>query len=177
MEEAKTVQQFADEYKGIASINPEARKRLLDELPDSFRIQVIENLVETAMRAGMLDVFDIRKWLGYTLQVNTVTKYKSKIKKRWLDETSSIAESAALERVNQIKRAWENIRECEIMYEEAKSVGDKVKVKQLELQWMQYIGRLNFIEQVIETDTTGTQVNIIAGSFHKAEEKEEKDGH
>ncbi len=149
----------------IKDLDAPIRAEIVKELPVKERKQMVETLVECAMRMGLMDAYEIRRWLGipkYSLQ--SIQASRDAIKKRWLDGASDIAESAATERVTQIKRCWNNVRKCEQMYEDAKSIGDKVKVKQLELQYMQYIAKLNFIDSILESDSPDTQVNIVSYS-------------
>ena len=84
-------------------------------------------------------------------------------------------EYAKTERAIQIKRAWENVRKCEELFNDAKSTGDKVKVKQLELQYMQYIAKLSFVEQMVDSGTPETQVNVVAWSSMKDEKEDSND--
>lgn len=149
----------------LKDLDAPVRAQVVKELPVKERKQMVETLVECAMRMGLLDAYEIRRWLGlpkYSLQ--SIQASRDAIKKRWLEGVSNIAESAAQERVTQIKRAWSNVRQCEQMFEDSKSIGDKVKVKQLELQYMQYIAKLNFVDSIIETDSPDTQVNIVSYS-------------
>ena len=149
----------------LASVDAPIRAQLLKELPKPQREQVIKNLVESAMIMGLIDAFEIRTWLGLPrLDIRVIGRLRDEIKARWLAESGDIVEYARTERAVQIKRSWDNIRKCEEMFADSKSVGDKVKVKQLELQYMQYIARLSFIDQMVESGTPETQVNVVAWS-------------
>lgn len=146
------------------------RAQLLKELPKKERDNAIANLVESAMVMGLTDVYDIRTWLGLNIHVNTVRAKRDEVKERWLDETNDIVEYAQTQRAVQIKLAWDNVRKCEDMFEEAKSTGDKVKVKQLQLQYLQYISKLTFVEDMVENNKPDTQVNVVAWSNAGGEE-------
>ena len=149
----------------LASVDAPIRAQLLKELPKSQRDSVVANLVESAMIMGLNDAFEIRTWLGLSrLDIRTISNLRDKVKQRWFEESGDIVEYARTQRAVQIKRAWDNIRKCEDMFLDSKSVGDKVKVKQLELQYMQYIARLSFIDQMVESGTPDTQVNVVAWS-------------
>lgn len=154
----------------IESLDAPVRAELLKQLPVKERKQMVENLVECAMRVGIMDAVDIRVWLGIkNYNLSAITASVERIKKRWLEDVDSVAQSAAMERVIQIKKVWEEIRNCEQLYEEAKSVGDKIKVKQLQLEYMKYVAKLNFVESIVDSGDSDTQINIIAGSTVKNE--------
>jgi hypothetical protein len=151
----------------IETLDAPVRAQLLKELPINQRRKTVTNLVECAMRMGLTDAYDIRLWLGLpSFNIATIKAARDATKKRWLENVGEIAETAATERVIQIRRSWENVRKCEQMFNEAKSIGDKVKVKQLELQYLQYIAKLNFIDQMIEDEGPSTQINVVAGSIN-----------
>lgn len=154
----------------LASVDAPVRAQLLKELPKKERDNAIANLVESAMVMGLTDVYDIRTWLGLNIHVNTVRAKRDEVKERWLDETNDIVEYAQTQRAVQIKLAWDNVRKCEDMFEEAKSTGDKVKVKQLQLQYLQYISKLTFVEDMVENNKPDTQVNVVAWSNAGGEE-------
>lgn len=150
----------------IVSLEDSARANFLKALKPSEKKQVIENMVECAMRVGLMDAFDIKVWLGLpNSSMQTIRVARDKIKDKWIDLAGDIAESAATERVVQIQKVWEEIRKCEELYDEAKSVGDKVKVKQLQLQFLQYVAKLNFLDTVLEAPDASNQINIIAQSI------------
>jgi len=150
----------------LANAEAPVRAQLIKELPKVEREKVVKNLVETAMVMGLMDGFEIRTWLGLPrYNIRVITRFRDEIKERWLEESGNIVEYAKTERAVQIKRAWDNIRKCEDLFKESKSVGDKVKVKQLELQYMQYIARLSFIDQMVESgEANNTQINLVAWS-------------
>ncbi len=166
--ESKT--QSKIESLSIETLDAPVRAQILKELPINQRKKTVANLVECAMRLGLTDVYDIRLWLGLpSFKIATIKAARDATKKRWLENVDNIAETAATERVIQIRRSWENVRKCEEMFNDAKSIGDKVKVKQLELQYLQYIAKLNFIDQMIEDDGPNTQINVVAGSINASD--------
>jgi molecular chaperone GrpE (heat shock protein) len=165
MEDKKENLETIESPNQLANLEAPQRAQLLKELPKKQKEKVVNNLIETAMVMGLMDPYEIRLWLGLRkYNIKTMRATVNNIKQRWLDESDDIVEYARTQRAVQIKRAWDNIRKCEKMFDDAKSTGDKVKVKQLELQYMQYIAKLSFIDQMIEETTPGVQVNLIAGS-------------
>lgn len=151
----------------LASVDAPVRARLLKELPKKQRDIAIGNLVESAMIMGLMDAYDIRTWLGVGIHIRAIVSRRDEIKARWLEESSDVMEYAKTQRAIQIKLAWDNVRKCEEMFEEARSMGDKVKVKQLQLQYLQYISKLTFVEDMVEGERSGTQVNVVAWSGSK----------
>lgn len=151
----------------LEAVEAPVRAETLKQLPPKEKKKVIANLVECAMRMGIMDAYDIRRWLGlHRYSIQAITNARDEAKKRWMEDVENIAESAATERVIQIRKSWEEIRNCEQLYKEAKSVGDKIKVKQLQLQYMQYVAKLNFVDSIVEAGGTDTQINILAGSIN-----------
>ena len=172
----KTLESIQSTPNQLAAVEAPVRAQLLKELPKAQREQATSNLVESAMIMGLLDAYDIRVWLGLPrMSIRVITRVRDEVKERWLKESGNIVEYAKTERAIQIKRAWENVRKCEELFNDAKSTGDKVKVKQLELQYMQYIAKLSFVEQMVDSGTPETQVNVVAWSSMKDEKEDSND--
>ena len=157
------------DLKELESVKAPVRAQILKSLTRADRERAVGNLVECAMRMGIMDAYEIRLWLGlHKHSVRIITNHRDKIRKRWLEDIDDVASQAASERVIQIKKVWEEIRNCEELYKEAKSVGDKIKVKQLQLQYLQYVAKLNFVDSAPEEEKSPT-INIISASSAKNE--------
>ena len=153
----------------VTTLEAPVRAQLLKSLSPFEKRKAVTNLVECAMRVGIMDAFEIRLWLGLTnYSIKSITQSRNDIRKRWFAESENIAEAAATERVVQIKKVWEEIRKCETLYDEAKSVGDKIKVKQLQLEYMKYVAKLNFVDSIVEAEGPNTQINIVGHSLHES---------
>jgi hypothetical protein len=149
----------------LEAVESTVRGKVLRELPKQERMKATNNLVECAMRMGLMDAYEIRLWIGMKqMSVRAIAGARDRIKKRWLEEVGDVSEAAATTRAVLIKKVWEEIRKCESLYDDAKSVGDKVKVKQHQLQLMQYVAKLNFVDAAMEDPGSNTQVNVIQWS-------------
>jgi len=171
----KKLEPVKNETKPLLAVEAPVRAELLKELPKKERDKTVVNLIEAAMTLGLLDAYEIRKWLGLNrYNIRTITSVRDSIKERWLDDSQDIIEYAKTQRAVQIAKAWSVVRECEDMYGGAKTTNDKIKVKQLQLQWMQHISKLSFIDKMVGETDSPVAINLVPGSNVSIEEK--KDG-
>ena len=148
----------------LAEAEAPVRAIVLAELPKGERDRILEGLVESAMMMGLMETNQIRDWLGLKSVGNKSISYLvNKITKKWLEETKDVYEFASSQRVIQIKKAWEEVRNCEYLFEKAKTIGDKIKIKQLQLQWMQYISKLALVDKMVEAATPDMQIIVNGG--------------
>lgn len=145
----------------LAAVDAPIRAKVLSELKNEEKQRVLENLVESAMVMGLQDNFQIREWLGVRgiSNINAINAARERIMKRWIAETNDIIEYAKSQRAIQIKKAWDEVRNCEIMYRETENIKDRVAIKKLQLEWMLYISKLSFVEKM--TEAAQTDMNII----------------
>ena len=156
----------------LAEAEAPVRAIILAELPKGERDRILEGLVESAMMMGLMETVQIRDWLGLESVGNKSISYLvEKITQKWLEETRDVYEFASSQRVTQIKKAWDEVRGCEHLFDKAKTVGDKVKVKQLQLQWMQYISKLALVDKMVEAATPDMQI-IVNGGLSVEEAKD-----
>lgn len=140
------------------------RAGILRSLPREDRIKLTETLVESAMTMGLLDSRQIREWLGDTnMNLKSISTAVRNVKEKWVQETSDGYEYARDQRATQIKKAWSEVRGCEKLFLEALTTADKVKVKKLQLEWMQYVSRLSFVDKLIESTTPDMQIIVNGG--------------
>jgi len=148
----------------LAEAEAPVRAIILAELPKGERDRVLEGLVESAMMMGLIETDKVRQWLGIESIGNKSISYMiDKITNKWLEETRDVYEFASTQRVMQIKKAWDEVKNCEYLFEKAKTTGDKVKVKQLQLQWMQYISKLALVDKMVEAATPDMQIIVNGG--------------
>lgn len=148
----------------LATVDSTTRGKLLSEykeLDPYERRSLIENLVESAMVLGITDAFAIKEWIGgKAIQQKSVTAAKEKILERWREETSNTNEVIAQDRARLIKASWAEVRECERMYAEAEVISDKVKIKALKRDWLQFISKLSFVDKLIEVNEAPMNIFI-----------------
>ncbi len=150
----------------LTEVDAPIRAQILSELPQKEKSEAIGNLVESAMTMGLLDAFQIRQWLGIKgLNIHTVQTLRDKIKTRWLNETENVFEYAKAQRATQIKKAWDEVRNCERMFIESIAMKDKIAVKKLQLDWMLYISKLSFVDKMVEASQPDMQI-IVNGSMN-----------
>lgn len=148
----------------LAEAEAPVRAIILAELPKGERERILEGLVESAMMMGLVETEQVRTWLGIESVGNKSINYMiDKITQKWLEETKDVYEFASTQRVTQIKKGWDEVRLCEKLFENAKTVGDKVKVKQLQLQWMQYVSKLALVDKMVEAATPDMQIIVNGG--------------
>lgn len=154
-----------------ADIN--TRSQILAELPKDKRDIVLESLIESAMILGLMEPYQIIQWLGSQVKgigQKTITAIIPRVKKRWLEETEDVVAHAKEQRAMQIAKAYEEIRECEKLYNQTDQVRDKTSIKKLQLEWMQYLSRLTFVDKLVEPAVSDTNINIIGGfDLHNTE--------
>lgn len=156
----------------LAEAEAPVRAVILAELPKGDRDRILEGLVESAMMMGLMETDQVRRWLGIESVGNKSINYMiEKVTQKWLEETKDVYEFASSQRVMQIKKAWEEVRRCEELFEKSKTTGDKVKVKQLQLQWMQYISKLALVDKMVEAATPDMQI-IVQGGLSIEEDKD-----
>jgi hypothetical protein len=148
----------------IGSMTPGTRGRVLaeygKELTENERLSLVENLVESAMTLGITDVYAIRNWLGTKkIPFNSLKAAKVRILRRWKSEAENVSETISQDRAKLISAAWKEVQECENLYEEAEDVSEKVKVKALKRDWLQFISKLSFVDKLIEANEA--PMNII----------------
>lgn len=142
------------------------RSQIIAELPKDKKDIVLENLVESAMVLGITEPYQIIQWLGSQVKgigQKSITVLIPKIKERWLAETEDIVQHAKEHRAMQISKALEEIRECEKMYKEAEFLKDRAMIKKLQLEWMQYLSKLTFVDKLVEPQVADTNINIVGG--------------
>lgn len=151
-----------EEPNALAETTPEVRSEVLAELGGTQKAQVLENLVESAMILGLTDNLAIRTWLGVKgiSNINAIENAKKRILERWMDETSNVIEYAKTQRATQIKKAWEEVRNCEDMFVQSENTKDKVAIKKLQLEWMQYISKLSFVDKMTEAQNADMQIIV-----------------
>lgn len=148
----------------LAEAEAPVRAVILAELPKGDRDRILEGLVESAMMMGLIETDQVRTWLGIESIGNKSINYMiDKITEKWLEETKDVYEFASSQRVTQIKKAWKEVRNCEHLFEEAKTTSDKVKVKKLQLEWMQYISKLALVDKMVEAATPDMQIVVNGG--------------
>lgn len=142
------------------------RSQIIAELPKDKKEIVLESLVESAMVLGIMEPYQIIQWLGSQVKgvgQKSITALIPKIKQRWLEETEDVVQHAKEHRAMQISKALEEIRECENMYKDAEHLKDKAMIKKLQLEWMQYLSKLTFVDRLVEPQVADTNINIIGG--------------
>lgn len=148
----------------LAEAEAPVRAIILAELPKGERDRILEGLVESAMMMGLIETEQVRQWLGLESVGNKSVSFMiGKVTQKWLEETKDVYQFASTQRVTQIKKAWEEVRNCEELFKHAKTTGDKVKVKQLQLQWMQYISKLALVDKMVEAATPDMQIIVNGG--------------
>lgn len=158
----------------LADAEAPTRAVILSSLPKVERLRVTENLVESAMTMGLTDDNLIKEWLGVeSIGVRSIKAARERVTERWLEETSDIYEYAKSQRAMQIKKGWDEIRKCEELFNEAKTVKDKVQVKKLQLDWMQYISKLGLVDKMIEASVPDMQVVVHSGIDESDRRREE----
>lgn len=156
----------------LAEAEAPVRAIVLAELPKRERDKVLEGLVESAMMMGLMETPQIKEWLGLKSVGNkSISALVEKITQKWLEETRDVYEFASSQRVTQIKKAWDEVRNCERLFEKAPTVADKVKVKRLQLEWMQYISKLALVDKMVEAATPDMQI-IVNGGLSIEEDKD-----
>jgi len=161
----------------LADAEAPTRAVILSSLPKTERFRVTENLVESAMTMGLTDDNLIKEWLGVdSIGTKSIKAARERVTERWLEETSDIYEYAKSQRAMQIKKGWDEIRKCEDLFNEAKTTGDKVKVKKLQLEWMQYISRLGLVDKMIEASVPDMQIVVHSG-IDDSDKRKEKYGY
>lgn len=156
----------------LAEAEAPVRAIILAELPKGERDKVLEGLVESAMMMGLTETDQVRQWLGIESIGNKSISYMiDKVTQKWIEETKDVYEFASSQRVMQIKKGWEEVRRCEELFKDAKTTGDKVKVKQLQLQWMQYVSKLALVDKMVEAATPDMQI-IVQGGLSVEEGKD-----
>ena len=147
----------------LAQVDPQTRGKLLteyDELSKNEKTALVENLIESAMTLGITDVYAIRDWIGKNrLPMNSITAAKTRILERWKTESNNVSENIGRDRALLISAAWQEVRECENMYKGAQFIKNKVSVKKLKLEWLQFISKLSFVDKLIEANEA--PMNII----------------
>lgn len=155
----------------LAEAEAPVRAIILAELPKGERDRILEGLVESAMMMGLIETTQVRDWLGIeSIGNKSISHMITKVTDKWLEETRDVYEFASSQRVMQIKKAWEETRKCEELFNEAKTTSDKVKVKQLQLQWMQYISKLALVDKMVEAATPDMQIIVNGGLSIEEEE-------
>lgn len=160
----------------LAEVTFDVRAEFLGKLEGEEKQRVLENLIESAMVMGLMDSLQIREWLGLRgiSNINAIESARNRVMKRWLDETNDIVEYARTQRATQIKKAWEEVRNCEEMFLSTENMKDKTAIKKLQLEWMQYITKLSFVEKMTEANQSDMQI-IVNGSVG-IQKKEETNG-
>jgi hypothetical protein len=148
----------------LVKVAPKARKAALDTLPTKERKDILDNLVESAMIMGVHDPYEIKQWLGDTkMNTTSVKAARDRVMKRWKKETADVATYANKERARLIKSSWDNVRQCEQKAKNSKDDHEWVKLKSLQLQWLQFISKLSFVEKMVEAAEAPTNVMIFGG--------------
>jgi membrane peptidoglycan carboxypeptidase len=158
----------------LAKVEPPTRGKLLSEykgLSPNERKQLIENLVESAMVLGITDIYAIRDWIGNKRHpMNSISSAKSRVLERWKSETENVHENISKDRAMLISASWKEVQACERMYDECENVSEKVKVKTLKREWLQFISKLSFVDKAIEANEAplnivihDSDVNMIEG--------------
>jgi len=147
----------------LAQVEPDIRGRVLSQYKDlspKERTSLIENLVESAMTLGITDIYAIRDWIGNKkFPMNSLTSAKNRILERWRAESSNVSENISRDRALLISAAWSEVRECENLYKSAEHIKNKVAIKKLKLEWLQFISKLSFVDKLIEANEA--PMNII----------------
>lgn len=148
----------------LAQVEPETRSKILSEyknLSQSEKSSLIENLVESAMVLGITDIYAIRDWIGNRkFPMNSITAAKNRILDRWKDEAGNVSENISRDRAMLISASWKEVQECERLYSESENVTEKVKVKTLKREWLQFISKLSFVDKLIEANEAPMNIVI-----------------
>lgn len=147
----------------LADAAAPTRAIILKSLPRVERQKVVDSLVESAMAMGLVDDNQIKQWLGVDIGLKSIGAAREKITKKWLEETDNIVDYAKTQRAMQIKKAWDEVRICEKMFDDSNTIDAKVKVKQLQLQWLQFISKLSFVDKMLDGSTPDTQIVVQGG--------------
>ena len=161
----------------LAEAEAPTRAVILADLPKADRLRVTENLVESAMTMGLMDDNLIREWLSVdSIGIKSIRAARERVTEKWLAETSDVYEYAKSQRAMQIKKGWDEVRKCEELFNDAKTTSEKVKVKKLQLDWMQYVSRLGLVDKMIEASVPDMQV-IVHSGIDEHEKRREKYGY
>lgn len=156
----------------LAAAEAPVRAVILSELPKGERDTILESLIESAMMMGLMEADQVRQWLGIeSVGTKSINYMIEKVTEKWLEETRDVYEFASSQRVMQIKKAWEEVRNCERLFAGATSTNEKVRVKQLQLQWMQYISKLALVDKMVEAATPDMQI-VVNGGLSIEEDKD-----
>jgi len=162
----------------LAQVESDTRGKILSEYKDlsqSEKSSLIENLVESAMVLGITDIYAIRDWIGTKkIPMNSLTAAKNRILDRWKDETTNVSETISRDRAMLISASWKEVQECETLYAQSENITEKVKVKTLKREWLQFISKLSFVDKMIEANEA--PMNIIIHDSDIKMTAEEKDG-
>lgn len=164
-----------DSVEGVAHLaaaEAPVRAVILADLPKSERDTILEGLIESAMMMGLIETDQIRDWLGLeSVGTKSINYMIEKVTEKWLGETEDVYEYAKTQRVTQIKKSWEEVRNCEKLFKEAETTNEKVKIKKLQLEWMQYISKLALVDKMVEAATPDMQI-VVNGGLSIEEDKD-----
>jgi hypothetical protein len=163
----------------IAQVEPETRRKILAEYKDlspKEKTSLIENLVESAMTLGITDAYAIRDWIGRAgFPMNSITAAKNRVLERWKEESNNISENIGRDRALLISAAWNEVRECERIYKDAQYIRNKVSVKKLKLEWLQFISKLSFVDKLIEANESPMNIIIHDSDVNMTPQKDAGD--
>lgn len=148
----------------LVKISPKARGKALATLSPKEKRSITENLVESAMIMGIHDAFQIKKWLGdMKMNTNAITSARGRIMERWKTETTDVSKYANKERARLMKTSWENVRKCEKMCEGVEDSTEWTRLKALQLNWLQFISKLSYVEKMVEAVDAPLSINLYGG--------------
>lgn len=148
----------------LAAVEAPVRAKILAKLPKGERFRITDSLVESAMTLGLTEPLEIREWLGIkSVGLKSITASYERVLNKWLAETSDVFEYAKSQRAMQIKKAWQEVKLCEMMFEDAQTTNDRVNIKKLQLTWLQYISKLSLVDKMVEASSPDMQIVVNGG--------------
>jgi hypothetical protein len=153
----------------LAAVSTEVRSLALRDMDRKERVPIMNNLVQSAMVMGLMEVEEIRHWLGEDkkgdlISSKLVENAKERVLERWKEESSKIDEEAFIQRARLIRHLWQDVRKIEKRLENDLDDDTQIKWMKLKRDYLQDISKIGFVDSLAEDGQAQPVINILQGT-------------